>query len=79
MRDNIGIGDFPRRYSYPRDYTYGGDLFVIRDVLTADRDGIRFAGFCQFKTKRADGVVVWKPCPEGASFPTIEPYEGIHG
>lgn len=62
----------PRRYSMPETIQYGGEVFVIRDVLTSDR---KFAGFCQFKTKRADGGIVWKPCVEGVKFDDIEPFE----
>jgi hypothetical protein len=60
----------------PTEYEYGHRLYVIRDVLTSDR---RFAGFCQYKTQRADGLVVWKPCREGVNFSEIEPLRHLDG
>lgn len=62
----------PRRYSMPETVTHGAAVYIVRDVLTSDR---RFAGYCQYKTKRADGSTVWKPCPEGVDFKKIEPFE----
>jgi hypothetical protein len=47
-------------------------VYVIRDVLTSDG---QFAGFCQYKTQRHDGSIVWKPCAEGVQFSAIEPFE----
>ena len=62
----------PRRFSIAEQARWKGATYVIRDVLTHDR---HFAGFCQFKTRRQDGVIVWKPCPEGVEFSQIEPFE----
>lgn len=66
----------PRRYSMPAEQEWGRNLYVVRDVLTSD---LRFAGFCQFKTIRDDGVVVWKPCREGVEFSEIEPLRRLDG
>lgn len=58
-------------YSPERSYQVDGKEYVVRDALFSR---MKYAGFSQFKTRRADGCIVWKPCREGEEFASLEPY-----